>query len=178
MINHLLNIHILSMGKARKNVKTSGLKGRDPKFYSQGTRRGHAMQIRSMRDAGRTTDARKGPPTTPTQPPSLLCTRRTASWYRRGERGVVVGGWPSWSPVFPWRLSLSDRYCPQGPCHSNKKIARCMVEEDGRPQEAPPIHTTAPVPTMPQCPFYSYIVGASGVWLRGGWPLWSPVLLL
>ena len=65
---------------------------------------------------------------------------------------------------------------PQGQCHSNKKHARFVVEEDGRPQGAPPHVRTTPVPTMPRCPSCPSIVGASGGWLWGGWPLWSPVL--
>src|SRR5579863_8941683 len=69
-----------------------------------------------MREGGRT-PARGHPPRLPNPRPYYVRGER-ASWYRRGERGVVVGGWPLWSPVFPWGFCLSARYCPyKAPTH-------------------------------------------------------------
>ncbi|MHB8597468.1 MAG: oxamate carbamoyltransferase subunit AllH family protein [Ktedonobacteraceae bacterium] len=42
------------------------------------------------------------------------------------------------------------------------------TDEDGRPQEAPPRNSTAPVPTIQRCPSCPSIVGTGAVELRGG----------
>ncbi|MHB8598711.1 MAG: hypothetical protein ACYDER_18080, partial [Ktedonobacteraceae bacterium] len=44
------------------------------------------------------------------------------------------------------------------------------MEADGRPQGAPPVHTTSPVPTMYGLNGHRRIVGTGAVWMWG----WAP----
>ncbi len=67
----------------------------------------------------------------------------------------------------PMRKPSCGQYC------SHKKHARFM-EEDGRPQGAPPLHSTSPVPTIYEQNQPRHIVGTGAVWMWGVAPCGRP----